>query len=319
MTHRLPVGTHLSVPIRFSDGSVYGTLCCLSFEVDDTVGAGAVDTLRVLADVVAGYLEPLEAARRVDDERRRRLSGVAVGSDLVMVFQPIVGLARWGEVAGVEALARFTSLGEGPSEVFADAWRLGSGVELETRAVRAALDALGGVSEPAYLAVNVAPATLMSAAFAAALESAPAHRIVVEVTEHAVVEDYAALLTGLKRLRRRGVRIAIDDVGTGFSGLDHILRLEPDIFKVDMALVRDVHAYPSKQAMIAALIAFAARVGTTVVAEGIETGEELEALRVLGVHSGQGYHLARPDPRPDAWSGGVSNGSAPSVRTTWTG
>jgi EAL domain-containing protein (putative c-di-GMP-specific phosphodiesterase class I) len=127
-----------------------------------------------------------------------------------------------------------------------------------------------------------------------------AHRVVLEVTEHAPVSDYGRLNGSLGALRARGVRLAIDDAGSGFSSLQHILRLAPDFIKLDMALTRDVDNDLARRALAAALISFAAEIGAVIVAEGIETRAELETLRELGVRFGQGYYLARPEPFPSS-------------------
>jgi EAL domain-containing protein (putative c-di-GMP-specific phosphodiesterase class I) len=215
------------------------------------------------------------------------------------VAQPLVAMSD-GRVVGYELLARFPTLDEGPAEVFADAWALGVGVELERKVVELGLRAAAAMDEPdpPYVAINLAPNGLLDPSIADALAEAPPGRVVIEITEHAPVEDYPALRRVLDRLTALGLRVAVDDVGTGFSGLDHILRLEPDLLKIDGALVRDLDVAPGKRAMVAALVTFARKVGATVIAEQVETEAELVALRDLGVTHAQGYHLGRPDPLP---------------------
>jgi EAL domain-containing protein (putative c-di-GMP-specific phosphodiesterase class I) len=121
---------------------------------------------------------------------------------------------------------------------------------------------------------------------------------VIEVTEHAAVADYDALADCLRPLRERGVRLAIDDAGAGFASLRHILRLSPDVIKLDRTLCADIDTDPARHALATALIAFAAQIGSSVVAEGIERPEELLTLRALGVPYGQGFFLARPAQLP---------------------
>ncbi|MDQ3570948.1 MAG: EAL domain-containing protein, partial [Actinomycetota bacterium] len=96
--------------------------------------------------------------------------------------------------------------------------------------------------------------------------------------------------------RQRGLRVAVDDAGAGYASFRHILRLRPDIIKLDMALTRDIDRDPARRALAAALITFAENTGSTIVAEGVETAEELHALRQLGVTAAQGYYLGRPTP-----------------------
>jgi EAL domain-containing protein (putative c-di-GMP-specific phosphodiesterase class I) len=121
---------------------------------------------------------------------------------------------------------------------------------------------------------------------------------VVELTEHSRVEDYDALLGALDALREGGVRIAVDDAGAGYAGLQHILRLHPEILKLDTALTPGIDNDPVRRALAASLLTFADEIGAVIVAEGIETPQELDTLRSLGIPWGQGYHLARPGALP---------------------
>lgn len=294
-TWELPVGTHVSIPIVLSDGTAYGTLCCFSFTLVDSVAESHVAALRIIAGIVADSLDALEADRREREQRRRRLEALVQDDELLTVYQPIVRLDG-GELVGVEALSRFPPLGGGPSSVFKEAWEVGAGVELETKAVESALRGLSHLPPSVYLSVNASPATLASDRFWQALSASDPARVVIEVTEHAAVEDYSALLDTRQRFAQLGVRLAIDDAGAGFSGLTHILRLSPDIIKLDGALVSDVDQCADKQAMLSAVTTFAARTDTAVIAECIESAQELTALRVLGVGYGQGFHLAFPGP-----------------------
>lgn len=293
-TEALGVGTHLSVPIRFSDGSVYGTFCCFGLHVSNSADPRDLQTLHLLAHLVAEHLETLDARERDHRHRRELIAQLLEDPQgVAMVFQPLVELDS-GRIMAVEALARFPTLGEGPQWAFAEAWATGLGIELEMKAVGAALAVLGELPPDMRLGVNLSPATLVSSAFHEAVRSVPAGRLAVEVTEHAAVDDYCELRVARQRLRSAGIRLAIDDVGMGFSGLNHILESAPDTIKIDATVVRDVHANPAKSAMIEALVSFGDRMNVLVIAEGIETAEELAALRSLRVPVGQGYHLARP-------------------------
>jgi EAL domain-containing protein (putative c-di-GMP-specific phosphodiesterase class I) len=150
--------------------------------------------------------------------------------------------------------------------------------------------------DQAYLSVNVSAETLISPGFARAIDGVPADRVVVEVTEHAIVREYDALLRALGGLRERGIRLAVDDAGAGFASFRHVLELSPEIIKLDIHLTRGVHSDHSRQALVRSLASFAADVGATLVAEGIETPEDLETLRAAEVPCGQGYLFARPAP-----------------------
>jgi EAL domain-containing protein (putative c-di-GMP-specific phosphodiesterase class I) len=145
-----------------------------------------------------------------------------------------------------------------------------------------------------YISLNASPATILSGEFTTLLRKAPRDRLVLEITEHAAVEDYAALGEALAPLRRTGVRVAIDDAGAGYASLQHIVRLSPDIIKLDMSLTRGIDTNLARRALASALVFFARETDCIIIAEGIETAAELEVLKLLGVSRGQGYFLGRP-------------------------
>jgi EAL domain-containing protein (putative c-di-GMP-specific phosphodiesterase class I) len=297
-TAEVPVGTHFSVPLRLSDGTLYGSFCGFSHDVLEDASERDLDVLRLFAGLVVGQIEHDEQARLAQLARRTQLLSLQADVDVVFAAQPIVDLdGRSDEldVVGYELLARFPTLDEGPATVFDDAWALGVGPDLELITVLMALDALQQTGDGPYLAVNLAPDTLVDERVLEIFDSTSSAGLVVEVTEHVRVADYVALRTAIDRIKDRGIRVAVDDVGTGFSGLEQILRLEPDILKIDGALVRDLDRAPGKEAMVASLVTFAHKVGASVVAEQIETSEELAALQALGVSHGQGYLLGHPE------------------------
>lgn len=233
-----------------------------------------------------------EAARLEEVERR---VARAFGNDArSLAYQPIVDLVS-GDVVGVEALSRFRCEPvRPPDQWFAEAAVVGRGVELELQAVHDAVARLQCLPEPLVLSVNASPSTAMHPGLVEALTDVPGTRLVVELTEHAVIEDYAALLHALDGVREQGVRIAVDDAGAGYAGLQQILGLRPDIIKLDIDLTRGIDADPVRRAMAAALVTFGEDTGAVIVAEGVETAAERATLQHLGVPWGQGYHLGRP-------------------------
>jgi EAL domain-containing protein (putative c-di-GMP-specific phosphodiesterase class I) len=201
----------------------------------------------------------------------------------------------------VEALSRFDIPPKrGPERWFAESSEVGLRRELELAAVQKALEQLPLVPADMYLSVNVSPETLTAAPLRKLVEAVDGERIVVEVTEHAPIDDYERLGAAIGRLRDRGVRLAIDDAGAGFASLRHILRLAPDFIKLDRTLIAGIETDRSRQALAAGLISFAAKIDATIVAEGIERREEVAALKALGVDYGQGFFLAQPGPLPVA-------------------
>jgi EAL domain-containing protein (putative c-di-GMP-specific phosphodiesterase class I)/AmiR/NasT family two-component response regulator len=220
---------------------------------------------------------------------------------LRIALQPIVDL-RDGTVRGSEALARF------PVGVLGDttAWlgaaaEVGLGIELEIAAARAALRHAAHHTTVMPLAVNVSPGAVLAGLHQLG-DDVPWDRVVLELTEHLPVEDYAVLNRALAPWREAGARLAVDDTGAGFASLRHILDLHPDFIKLDIGIVRGLDRDHSRAAMAEMLVRFAARVGIRVVAEGIETEAERAALVELGAEWGQGYLLGRPaivDPDDD--------------------
>ncbi len=241
-----------------------------------------------LAQFIANVLRP---GAGQDISRRQQIERV-MQKGLSTCFQPIVELST-RNLVGAEALTRF-GLGGRPDLWFADAHRLGVGVALEEAACRLALSHLDRLPADCYLAVNLSPRALASEDLRRLFDGLEAERIVIELTEQLSVEDYPSLRQAIGSLRRRGVRLAIDDTGSGFAGLSHIVRLSPDIIKLDLELTRGIDRDPVRHSLATALTAFAADTGAVVLAEGIETQGELACLLELGIPYGQGFLLGRP-------------------------
>jgi EAL domain-containing protein (putative c-di-GMP-specific phosphodiesterase class I) len=296
VTASLPVGAHLSVPITLKDGRIYGTFCCFSHTADHSLNERDLAMMRVFADLTADQIDrELERDRNMADARQR-IQEVIAGNALRVVFQPIIRLTD-SQVAGFEALARFPdSPQRGPDAWFTEAAAVGLGLELEVAAVRLAIAALPELPPHAYLAVNVSPSTVSSGRLDGVLAGVPPTRLVVELTEHSVIPAYEDLAAALRPLRERGVRLAVDDAGAGYSSFRHILRLQPDLIKLDSTITRDIDRDRARRALATALIAFGRETGSDVVAEGVEREGELRTLQRLGVTTAQGYYLGRPAP-----------------------
>ncbi len=196
-------------------------------------------------------------------------------------------------IVGYEALARMPL-----DPVRAPDWWLAKAEEVGLRAslemaCLAAATVLGSPPDDRLLFVNLSPSLLAEPAALLLLERLP-ERVVVELTEQEAVEDYDGLRRDLAPWLARGVRIAIDDAGAGYSSLRHVIELTPDFLKLDRELVRDLDRDRNRRALVSAMSAFAAEVGTSVIAEGVETAEEMEVLRDADVDLVQGYLLARP-------------------------
>jgi EAL domain-containing protein (putative c-di-GMP-specific phosphodiesterase class I) len=208
------------------------------------------------------------------------------------VFQPFVRL-RDRQVSGYEALTRFTD-GTPPDAVFTEATHLSMGVELELATLRAAVAAARFLPPDRFVSINGSPALVVGAIqeLRRLLQSSD-QLFVLEITEHDRVDDYGVLLDLLELLRPR-VRLSIDDAGSGFSSLRHVLTLRPDFVKLDQSWVRNIEADPSRQALVAGLAHFARATRCVLIAEGIETEAELHVVDGLGVEFGQGFLFGHP-------------------------
>ena len=296
VTREFGVRAHLGTPIVFKDGHVYGTLCSFSRQADPTLGERDLKFLRLVADLIAERLYDEHVAAAAMRERRVAIEQAVSSGDPVLVFQPIVALDESRRVIGYEALSRFTvPPPRTPDRWFDEARGVGLDAELELRAITAALERLPGAAG-CYVAVNVSPAVLVDPRIRAQLATADPRRIVLEITEHDLPVDAEALRATIASLRATGMRIAIDDVGAGYSGLSRLLAIAPDIIKLDMHIITGIARDLARQAMVTAAVSFSAAVGATLIAEGIEVAEDLEMLRGLGVAYGQGFLLGRPSP-----------------------
>jgi EAL domain-containing protein (putative c-di-GMP-specific phosphodiesterase class I) len=231
-------------------------------------------------------------------EGRGRIEAVLLDGAFRSVYQPVVDLDH-DEIVGVEALTRFDATPTRTPDIwFQEAWDVGLGLELELAAIRSAIAGARGLPESWWVAVNASTTAVESAALVGVLDGM-GERLIVEVTEHAALTDAAQFARSASVLAEHGVRLAIDDVGAGFSSLSRLLTIDPDVLKLDMSLTRGIDTDERRRALTAALVAFGAAAQLDLVAEGIETDAELAVLRGLDVRLGQGFCLGRPAP-PEA-------------------
>lgn len=294
ITGQLGIGAYIGVPVTLSSGEVYGTFCCFRAVADATLNERDLGMMRVFATMAARQVEHEESAQREDREIVSRIESVLASDALSIVYQPIYQIGQ-RRIAGFESLSRFADgPRKGPDRWFGDAARVGMEVELETAAIRHALKGRERLPEDVYLSINASPDVIVSGAIEHELRDVPAHGVVLEITEHALIENYDRIIEALKPLRERGIRIAVDDAGSGYSSFRHILHLDPDIIKLDMSLTSKIDTDPSRRALAAAMAGFSEETGMAIVAEGVETASELEELKRIGIPLAQGYLLGRP-------------------------
>jgi EAL domain-containing protein (putative c-di-GMP-specific phosphodiesterase class I) len=236
-----------------------------------------------------------------------RLQELILKERVVTAYQPILRL-KDQTVLGFEALSRGSrgTRFETADELFEAATAHELVVELDRLCRSRALLSSGRVPSNARIFVNTLPATIRDPQFRgkplidflAKAQVAPG-RIVIEITEKLVIQNYALFREAMAYFMDLGMAFAVDDVGAGYSGLESIAKLKPQFLKIDISLVRDLHVSLVNREMVKAIVSLGHGIGSTVIAEGIQVEEEVQALRSLGVEYGQGYYLARPDPGPE--------------------
>jgi EAL domain-containing protein (putative c-di-GMP-specific phosphodiesterase class I) len=255
------------------------------------------------ADATTGA--PERPARLSEDDAanaRAALERLIAGDGLSIVVQPIVDI-RTGDVHAYEALARFGQprADGSPLHWFSLAQELGQRAELERACLRGALELLARRPSGTSLSVNLSAPVLLEAPTLAMLEAAgmtagDLSGLIIEITEETLVHSDMQLLGAIERLRTGGVRLAVDDMGAGYSGLRQITTVRPSYLKLDRSLVSGIDADAERAALVGALAGYSTQVGTMLVAEGVETSAELRAIKRLGVPLVQGFYLSRPGP-----------------------
>jgi len=299
-TAAIPIGSHLSVPIVLDDGDVYGTLCCFSHEPDPTLGDRDLKMMQAFAEVLATRIWEVQNVEQAQTQRADQIRNAMTAGAPRIVYQPVYRL-KTGEMAGVECLSRFDMEPfRRPDEWFNTAYDVGLGEELELRAIEKSLPALERFPANVFLGLNSSPGLVSSGDLMPLLKGVDLSRILLEITEHAIVADYESLTAALRPLRDQGLRLAIDDVGAGYASMRHIVNLHPEMIKLDISLTRNIDTDHNRRSLAKALITFAKDIGSLISAEGVETAGELEMLRSLGVEKAQGFYLGKPMPLEDA-------------------
>jgi len=295
-TRLVPVGAHACVPIRLYDGSVFGTLTCISSQPDRSLGARDLSMMHVFAEMAAEHIEADLQSEQDKHDVTRRITSVLTEEAISLVYQPVFDLKQ-AHVVGFEALARFTTTPtRAPDAWFADAAQVGLDVALEMKVIEKALASFTSLPSGVYVGFNVSPNIVINGQLELAFKGMPLDRIVLEINEHVSIREYDEIAKAMVPLRAQGLRVSVDDTGGGLSSFRHIVSLRPDIVKLPMSLTRNIDSDGARRALACALLQFANEHGSEIIAEGVETAAELKALRALGVMRAQGYFLGRPAP-----------------------
>ncbi|MGH2511828.1 MAG: EAL domain-containing protein [Candidatus Limnocylindrales bacterium] len=276
-----------------ADGEIVGLVCILTTDAEQAHHLVTdLPAVGEFASAASAILAPALAERRQLATARAKIEPVIADGTFIPVFQPIVDI-RTDRAVGFEALTRFAD-GTPPDQMFAAALRAGIGPELEKATVAAALRHAVDLPDDAWLALNASAGFILGGGLAETLKG-QTRPIVIEITEHEPINDYARLRAALVDLEPP-VRVSVDDAGAGIANFGHIVELRPDFVKLDISLIRGIDGDVTRQALVVGLAQFTHSLGHDVIAEGVETAAELDTLRSLGIRLGQGYLLARPGP-----------------------
>jgi diguanylate cyclase (GGDEF)-like protein/PAS domain S-box-containing protein len=295
ITDELGFGAYVGVPVLGASGATAGMVCLVSRKSKPDLVEDDLRIVQQVAELIGTLIETPVRGADPTAEQRKAIRRVVWERDFEVVFQAVHDAAT-GKTVGVEALARFPCEPFRPDAFFKQAALLGLGIELEIAIVRRVLSLMPQLPDGVFVAVNISPAAALRAPWTDLLVGADPSRIVLEITEHDAVPDYGALDDVLEACRARGIRVAVDDVGAGFASFSHVLELGPQFVKIDQSITRHIDVDDARRRLAQSIAELAAQIGATVIAEGVETQGELDAVAAAGVTLAQGYHLSRPKP-----------------------
>ncbi len=290
---QLNVRSHFSVPLRRRDGRVHGSLCCFSYRPRPDIDELDMQMLRGLAAIISQQIESrIELEERCEDAARE-IERLIIDDDIAIIHQPIYDLSDW-HLIGYECLMRQKAQPErSPLELLERARSAGRTLELELHVARKALSTLDPAHPEHVFAINVSPATLSSPALLALIPEGWETRLVIELNQQETALQRSAVKEAIETVKSRAW-VAVNGAGASLAGLQALVDLGPDILKIDRDLLGGLAADPARRAMIAALVQIAGETDVTLIAQGVETREDLQALRELGVRYAQGFILGKP-------------------------
>lgn len=293
ITDAINVRSHFSVPMRRRDGRVHGSLCCFSYRPRPDVGEREMQMIRSVAAIVSDQIESRIELEERGEEAAAAIARLIIDDALTVSHQPIYDLTDW-HIVGNECLMRHRSSPAcSPRDLLEQARAAGRMLELELYMARKALATLDPAHPERFIAINVSPETLTSQALSKVIPEGLESRLVIELTS----TDAAAPPTGLKDAIAKWkdrAWVALNSTGSCFAGLQSLVELGPDIVKIDREFLTGVASEPARRAAVKALVQFASETGVILIAQGVETRADLQALRELGVRFAQGNILGKP-------------------------
>ncbi|MGE4364468.1 MAG: EAL domain-containing protein [Mycolicibacterium sp.] len=297
ITRESGVGAYVGVPVPVPGhgDATAGMVCVVSREPKPDLTDEDLQIVKQVADLIGTLIDSPAPGADPTADQRKAIRRVLAERDFEVVFQAVHDAAT-GKVVGVEALARFPCEPFRPDAFFQQAAQLGLDIELETAIVRRVLSMIPQLPDDVFVAMNISPAAALAAPWHELLVDVDPSRIVLEITEHVAVGNYGALDDALESCRARGMRIAVDDVGAGFASFSHVLELTPEFVKIDQSITRHIDVDDARRRLAQAIAEFAGQIGATVIAEGVESQGELDAVVAAGITWAQGFCLSRPKP-----------------------
>jgi len=287
------VRSHFSVPMRRRSGQIHGSLCCFSYRPRPDIGERDMQMIRSVAQIVSDQIESRIELEERGEDAAAEIARLIVDDALTVIHQPIYDLTDW-HLIGHECLMRHKTSPELSPRVLLDQARAaGRTLELELHVARKALATLDPEHPERFIAINVSPETLASPALGKVIPEGLASRLVIELNHQDTARDAGAIKEAIRVLKERAW-VAVSSDGVGFAGLQALVDLGPDIVKIDPAFLAGIAADPARCALVKALVQFAAETGVTLIAQGVETRADLQALREMGVRFAQGDVLGKP-------------------------
>jgi EAL domain-containing protein (putative c-di-GMP-specific phosphodiesterase class I) len=294
-TFAVPIKSFISAPIRMGDGKIFGSICCFSRSTCDWLTPQDASLLGLFSEFIARSFSVKADTLNELFIRQQEISDIIKSKRYQILYQPIIEYPT-KNIIGFEALTRFqrNNISGDTEEVFKIASAAGMAPQLELEIIQSAYEQFEPASDDQFLSVNLSPKTVESDAFFTAFPTWHEHALVLELTEHDAVENYASFNKKIDNLTGSGAKLAIDDAGSGYASFKHVVELNPEIIKIDASTIRGVNKNKNKQGLIKAFVAYGDFTGTKIIAEGVESEEELDMLLALGVKLFQGYFFSQP-------------------------
>lgn len=293
ITDAINVRAHFSVPMRRRNGQIHGSLCCFSYRPRPDIVERDMQMIRSVAAIVSDQIESRIELEERGESAAAEIARLIVDDALTIIHQPIYDLTDW-HLIGHECLMRHKESPDISARALLDQARAaGRTLELELHIARKALATLDPEHPERFIAINVSPETLASPALGQVIPEGLASRLVIELNQQEAAREHGSIKAAIEVLKERAW-VAVSSEGVGFAGLQALVDLGPDIVKIDPEFLAGVAADASRRALVKALVQFAAETGVTLIAQGVETREDLQALRELGVRFAQGDVLGKP-------------------------